>query len=85
MPLIIQLTNEKGDVLRKQTVTQSGRITFSNLKGGKYNIRAIFDTDGNQQWTPGDYWTMRQPERVLYFEKTLELRENWDMEEKWTL
>jgi hypothetical protein len=43
------------------------------------------DNDGNGAWTPGDYWQHRQPEKVLLFEKTLELRENWDMEEKWTI
>lgn len=83
--LIIQLINEKGDLLQQRTITESQRLSFPNLKGGKYSFRAIFDTDGNHQWTPGDYWKQRQPERVILFEKTLELRENWDMEEKWSL
>ncbi len=81
--LLIQLTNEKGDKLQQRIVTESGRLTFPNLKGGKYSFRAIVDTDGNGEWTPGDYWVGRQPERIILFEKTLELRENWDMEEKW--
>ena len=83
VPLLIQLTNEKGDVLQQRVVTDHQKLTFSNLKGGKYCFRAIFDRDGNRQWTAGDYWKGRQPERVVNFEKVLELRENWDMEEKW--
>ena len=83
IPLLLQLTNEKGDMLQQRIVTEGGRLTFPNLKGGKYGFRAIVDSDGNHEWTPGDYWKQRQPEQIILFEKTLELRENWDMEEKW--
>ena len=83
--LLIQPTHEKGDTLQQRIITESGRLTFPNLKGGKYGFRAIVDTDGNGEWTPGDYWVGRQPERIILFEKTLELRENWDMEEKWKI
>ena len=85
IPLLIQLTNEKGDKLQQRAITHSQRLSFPNLKGGKYGFRAIVDTDGNSEWTAGDYWLQRQPERVIYFEKSLELRENWDMEEKWSI
>lgn len=83
--LVVQLTNEKGDMVLQQTTDKPGKLTFQHLKGGKYGLRAIVDSDGNGEWTPGDYWLHRQPEKVLLFEKTLELRENWDMEEKWTI
>ena len=85
IPLLLQLTNEKGDMIQQRIVTEGGRLTFPNLKGGKYGFRAIVDSDGNHEWTPGDYWKQRQPEQIILFEKTLELRENWDMEEKWEI
>ncbi len=85
VPLLIQLTNEKGDLLRQSVVTHDQKLTFSYLKGGKYNLRAILDNDCDGKWTPGDYWQQRQPEPVIVFNKTLELRENWDMEEKWEI
>ncbi len=84
-PLIVQLTNEKGDMVREQVVTRPGKISFLHLKGGKHGIRAIVDSNRDGKWTPGNYWQHRQPEAVLFFEKTLELRENWDMEEKWNI
>lgn len=83
--LIVQLTDEKGETVKELTVTQPGKCPFPHLKGGKYGVRAIVDSDGNGVWTPGDWWQRRQPERVLTFGKTLELRENWDMEEKWAI
>lgn len=84
-PILLQLLNEKSDILRQHTLTADQKVTFNHLKGGKYNIRAILDTDHNGQWTPGDYWQHRQPEQAIHFPKTLELRENWDMEESWNI
>lgn len=84
-PLLIQLVDEKGSILRQQVVAGEGRVTFANLKGAKYSLQAVVDSDRDGKWTPGDYWAHRQPERVILFPKTLELRENWNMEEKWLL
>jgi hypothetical protein len=83
--LLVQLLNEKGEVQRQQPLHEDGRIEFRHLKGGKYALRTVVDRDSNGTWTAGDYWKHRQPEEVYYFEKVLELRENWDMEERWTL
>lgn len=84
-PILIQLINEKGEVQRQKTIRNSEKLSFAHLKGGKYALRAIVDRDSNGTWTPGDYWKQRQPEEAFYFEKVLELRENWDMEETWTI
>ncbi len=83
--LLVQLLNEKGEVQRQQHLHEDGRIEFRHLKGGKYALRTVVDRDSNGTWTAGNYWKHRQPEEVYYFEKVLELRENWDMEERWTL
>ena len=83
MPLVIQLLDEKDNMLRTSAIKEPGDVKFSNLKPGKYRIRTIFDSNGNGTWDPGDYWQHLQPERVIYYTKTLELRANWDMEETW--
>ncbi|MBQ0160351.1 MAG: Ig-like domain-containing protein [Bacteroidales bacterium] len=82
---IVQLINEKGDAIRQQVVVRTGKVTFLHLKAGKYSFRAIADINGDGQWTAGDYYSHRQPEPVYYFEKVLDLRENWDMDEKWEI
>lgn len=84
-PLLVQLVTDKGEFLRQQSLTGSGTLKFQHLHAGTYGFRVVVDTDGDGQWTPGDYWQHRQPEEVIYFEKKLDLRENWDMEEKWDL
>lgn len=80
--LLVQLLNEKGDMLRQEVLTNPGIASFPHLKAGKYSFRLVNDSDGNGQWTPGDYWSGRQPEEVIYFDKVLELRENWDINER---
>lgn len=81
--MLLELIDEKGATVRQHRVEQPGRYAFEHLKGGKYGLRLVEDLDADGQWTPGDYWQHRQPEPVHYYEKTLELRENWDMEERW--
>lgn len=80
--LLVQLLNGNGDMVRQVTLAASGTAEFPHLKGGKYTIRLVNDADGDGQWTPGDYWSRRQPEEVVYTGKVLELRENWEMTER---
>lgn len=82
--VIVQLIDEKGTTLAQQTLEQNGEAAFPHLKPGKYSFRAILDSDGDGEWTPGDFWEHRHPEKVVYFSKTLDLRNNWDIEEHWS-
>lgn len=84
--LLVQLLDDKDNVLRLQQVeANKATIRFEHLKSGKYRVRAIWDANANEQWDAGDYWQHRQPERVFYFEKTMDVRENWDFEENWAI
>ena len=88
--LLVQLTNEKGDVLHQQVIAMEQlkssqvpiKVSFIHLQASKYKVQAIKDRNSNGEWDAGDYWQHQQPEGVYYFEKTLELRQNWDIEEK---
>lgn len=82
---VVQLVDDKMKVVQEQKASGNTKLTFEHLKSGKYRLRAIADDNGNGLWDAGDYWQHRQPERVSYFEKTMELRENWDMEETFIL
>lgn len=79
--IVCQLLDEKDQVLRELPFAPT--LTFANLKAGKYRLRAFVDLNGDSKWTPGDYWQHRQPEPVFHFSKSLDVRENWEMEEKW--
>ena len=87
-PLVIEVLDNRDTVVQHSTIQaikQSSNLTFSRLPTGDYRLRAILDANGDGRWTPGDYRQNRQPERAVYFEKTLSLREKWEMEENWKI
>lgn len=76
-PVILELTNERGEVQRTQTATEPQVFEFNHISPGKYLIRAIFDINNNGQWDTGNYLKRIQPEKVSYYPTTLEMRANW--------
>lgn len=83
--VVLEVLDDKDTVVTSRTVTASGEVRIPHLKAGTYRVRAVLDTDGNNAWTPGDYWIDRQPEYVIYYSKSLQVREKWELEERWTL
>ena len=84
-PFVIQLLNNKGEVLQTNILHQSGTITYPNLAAGGYKIKAIEDRNGNGVWDTGNYRQKRQPERVFFFGKTITVRSYWELEEEWAI
>lgn len=84
-PLVIEILDKQDTVIQSQLLTESGRLRFIHLPTGEYRLRAVVDVDGNGRWTAGDYRRRRQPEKSVMFEKTLNLREKWEIEEEWTI
>mgnify|MGYP001050690860 CR=1 FL=1 len=60
-------------------------LFYKYIKPGKYGVRLVYDTNGDGQWTTGDYEENRQPERVIYYPEPIEIRANWDMELQWLI
>jgi len=48
-------------------------------------LKAIYDVNGNGKWDTGNYLEHRQPERVFFYDRPVELRSNWDVEAAWEL
>ncbi len=80
-PVLLQLTDTKGEVIAEQYSESSNRFSFSYLTPGKFLIRVISDRNGNQKWDTGNYLKKRQPEKIRYFKDTLDIRANWDWNE----
>jgi len=62
----------------EQFATEDRLFDFRNLNAGKYYIRVIFDTNGNQKWDSGNFLLQRQPERVSYAKGLIDGRAGWD-------
>jgi uncharacterized protein (DUF2141 family) len=84
-PIIVQLTNEKGDVQREIFASESQVFEFNNLNPGKYMARVIFDSNGNQKWDTGNFLKKIQPEKVSYYPILIEMRANWEGNETFKL
>lgn len=76
-PVIIQLTDLKGDIKYEKYSEKPEQVDFFDLAPGKYNIRVIHDTNGNKKYDTGNYLKKIQPERVSHFEMGDEIRANW--------
>jgi len=84
-PLIVELTDAKGEVKASHYSEGETRINFDNILPDKYTLRIIYDDNKNRVWDPGSYLEKRQPEQVIYHPKEIEVRENWDVDEVFNL
>jgi len=78
-PLIIDLTNLKGEVLNSEYTENKTTIDFNLIEPALYTLRLIYDTNKNKEWDTGNYLEKRQAEEVLYFSKEIDVRANWDV------
>lgn len=84
-PIIVQLTNESGDVKFSKYLTQSDPIDFKAIDPGVYYLRVIQDTNANGKWDSGHFINKKQPEKVSYFSDKLEVRAGWELIYDFTL
>jgi Bacterial Ig-like domain len=56
------------------------RVTIPNLPAGNYTLKAIDDTNHNGEWDTGNFEQRRQPERIINFKESHELKAGWDLE-----
>lgn len=83
-PLVVEVLDDKDTVVQSKTLDAiRSTLRFTHLPAGNYRLRAIVDRNGDGHWTPGDYRRQQLPETALLFDKTLNLREKWEMEEQW--
>lgn len=80
---IIQILNERDAVLGEKKIKTSGKVKFEYLIPGKFKIKGIYDRNHNGRWDTGNFRKKLQPEEVFFLQKLIEIRANWDVEEKW--
>ncbi|WP_248724879.1 Ig-like domain-containing protein [Seonamhaeicola sp. ML3] len=80
-PVIIQLTDNKGEVKYEKYSRKPEEVEFLDLNPGKYNIRVIYDANGNERYDSGNYLLKIQPEKVSHFifDNDEQIRANWGL------
>ncbi|TKG93448.1 hypothetical protein EYV94_17015 [Puteibacter caeruleilacunae] len=71
--------------LQRIKIDEDGEVTFPYLSPGRYKIKIFVDENGNGVWDNGSFLEKRQPEKVLYFNKVIPVRSNWDVKEEWII
>ncbi len=84
-PIIIELTNAQGVVKASEYSEAATQIDFNFLDPAIYTLRIIYDDNKNKVWDSGNYLKKLQAEEVLYDPEEIELRANWDWEQKFRL
>lgn len=84
-PVIIELTNAKGEVLASEYSEKENKVVFTFLEPANYTLRAIYDDNKNQKYDSGNFLEKRQSEEVIYFSKEVDVRANWEVEQSFDL
>lgn len=84
-PLIVELIDDKGGLVRKIFAKQPQTFEFNNLDPKNYGIRIILDDNANGKWDTGSYLGKIQPEVIKYYPDIIEIRANWEKNETFVI
>ncbi|WP_166921117.1 Ig-like domain-containing domain [Flavobacterium poyangense] len=81
-PIIVELTNKKGDVvIASEYSEEKTKLEFNLLSPDAFTVRVIYDDNKNRMYDAGNYLEKIQPEEINYSQKEIDVRANWDWEE----
>jgi hypothetical protein len=80
-PIIVELTNAKGDIQASAYSEGETTIDFNLLQPALFTVRIVYDDNKNRVWDTGSYLEKRQTEEVRYFPTEIDVRANWDVDQ----
>lgn len=80
-PIIVDLINERGDLVARQYADQNREFEFGNLRPSRFMVRIIYDSNDNGRYDTGSFLDKRQPEEVHYVKSIIEAKANWEVVE----
>ncbi|WP_367756587.1 Ig-like domain-containing protein [Flavobacterium sp. WC2430] len=80
-PVIVELTNAKGDIIASEYTEKNNVVDFNLLDPALFTLRIIYDDNKNKQYDAGNYLEKRYAEEVIYFSKEIDVRANWDVDQ----
>jgi len=80
-PVIVELTNSKGDVIETAYTEEKTTIDFNLINPAVYSLRIIYDENKNRKYDSGNFLEKRYSEEVVYFSKEIDVRANWDVDQ----
>jgi hypothetical protein len=81
-PIIVEVTNKKGDVVYATDYSEGKtKIEFNLMVPEKFTIRIIYDDNKNKMYDSGDFLNKKYAEEVFYFQTDVDVRTNWDVDQ----
>lgn len=80
-PVIVEITNSKGDLIASEYSEGNDIIDFMALQPNLFTLRVIYDENKNKIWDTGNYLEKRQAEEVVYYPTAIDVRANWDVDQ----
>lgn len=81
---IVQLF-KNAQLIKQSFLLGKGTGSYKYLLPGNYQLKLIIDSNGDKKWNTGNYLEGLQPEKVIYYEKEIKIRANWDNDIIWTI
>jgi hypothetical protein len=76
---IVQILNDKKEVVRELIHTKTGKYTFDFLTPGVYLIRLIVDTNKNGRWDAAIVDKNTPAEEILHIKDKIKLKQNFEL------
>ena len=81
-PIIVEITNKKGDVVLASAYSEGNtKITFDLLQPEAFTLRITYDDNKNKKYDAGSFLNKTYSEEVFYYQKEVDVRTNWDVDE----
>jgi hypothetical protein len=75
--------NAKEEKVSEFSEVSAGKYNVEGLLPGDYFLKVYSDTNNNGKWDSGDFLTKRQPEKTFVLPQKVQVRANWDVNQKW--
>lgn len=81
-PIIAEITNKKGDVVLASDYSEGNtKLQFDLLQPESFTLRITYDDNKNKVYDAGNFLTKTYAEEVFYYQKEIDVRTNWDVDE----
>lgn len=81
-PIIVEITNKKGDVILASDYSEGNtKIQFDLLQPESFTLRITYDDNKNKIYDSGNFLNKTYAEEVFYYQKEIDVRTNWDVDE----
>ncbi|MDQ6471390.1 Ig-like domain-containing protein [Flavobacterium sp. LHD-80] len=81
-PIIVEIINKRGDkVLATAYSEGETKIEFNLVEPEAFSVRVIYDDNKNKVYDTGNFLSKTYSEEVFYFQKEVDVRANWDVDQ----